>query len=49
MKLGSTGGPGVTAGCDERAQAPAPAADPCAVVIIGATGDLAMRKLVTTA
>lgn len=46
MKLTSTGEPGVMAGCAERAQAPAPAADPCAVVIFGASGDLAMRKLV---
>lgn len=46
MNLKSTGEPGVAAGCAERAQAPAPPADPCAVVIFGATGDLAMRKLV---
>lgn len=46
MKLKSTGEPGVTAGCAERTQAPAPPADPCAVVIFGASGDLAMRKLV---
>lgn len=46
MKLKSTGEPGVTAGCAELAQVPARAADPCAVVIFGASGDLAMRKLV---
>jgi glucose-6-phosphate 1-dehydrogenase len=31
--------------CAELAQAPSRPADPCAVVIFGATGDLAMRKL----
>jgi glucose-6-phosphate 1-dehydrogenase len=46
MKLKPTTTPGVTAGCADLSQAPALAADPCAVVIFGASGDLAMRKLV---
>ena len=41
----STSVPAATAGCVELAQAPARVADPCTIVIFGATGDLAMRKL----
>ena len=41
----STSVPAATAGCVELAQAPAGVADPCTIVIFGATGHLAMRKL----
>ncbi len=46
MELKSMGVPAAPAGCAEIAQAPPRAADPCTVVMFGATGDLAMRKLV---
>ena len=39
------GVPASLAGCAETVQAPPRAADPCAVVMFGASGDLAMRKL----
>ena len=45
MELQSTSVPAATAGCVDLAQAPAGVADPCTIVIFGATGDLAMRKL----
>jgi glucose-6-phosphate 1-dehydrogenase len=46
MDLKSTSLPAALARCAELVQAPARAADPCAIVMFGATGDLAMRKLV---
>jgi glucose-6-phosphate 1-dehydrogenase len=46
VELKSMGVPAALAGCAERAQAPPRVADPCTVVMFGATGDLAMRKLV---
>ncbi len=45
MELQSTSVPAATAECAELAQAPPRVADPCTIVIFGATGDLAMRKL----
>lgn len=45
MEVQSTSMPTSTTGCVELAQAPAEVADPCTMVIFGATGDLAMRKL----
>ncbi|MBI3493548.1 MAG: glucose-6-phosphate dehydrogenase, partial [Acidobacteria bacterium] len=39
-------GPAAPAGCTEAAPAPPRVADPCTVVMFGASGDLAMRKLV---
>jgi glucose-6-phosphate 1-dehydrogenase len=46
VELKSMGVAAALAGCAERAQAPPRVADPCTVVMFGATGDLAMRKLV---
>ena len=46
MELKSTGVPAALAGCAGTAQAPPRVADPCTLVMFGASGDLAMRKLV---
>ena len=46
MELKSKAEPAALAGCAELAQAPPRVADPCTVVMFGASGDLAMRKLV---
>ena len=45
MELQSMSVPAATAECAELAQAPPRVADPCTIVIFGATGDLAKRKL----
>ncbi len=45
MEVQSTSMPAAAAGSVEFAQVPAGVADPCTMVIFGATGDLAMRKL----
>ena len=46
MELKSIDGPAAVAGCSPLAQAPPRVANPCTVVMFGASGDLAMRKLV---
>ncbi len=45
MESKSMSVPAALTGCSEIAQPPPRVADPCTIVIFGATGDLAMRKL----
>jgi glucose-6-phosphate 1-dehydrogenase len=46
MELKPIGRPAAPSSCTEHVQAPAQAADPCTIVMFGASGDLARRKLV---